>query len=131
MFNYPQYLPLGPNSENRNLNTMRLETGIRVVLLLVPAFLAGALTFYAMTLFQHNVRLVGELDDQDALRSQLQAQQQLNTRQREDFEGRIQQLQNNLQSAQTQMTNLSAALQEARELIMPSGQSSPPTQNQQ
>ena len=110
---------------------MRLETGIRVVLLLVPAFLAGALTYYTMSLFQDNVRLVGELDDQEALRNQLQTQQQLNSRQREDFEGRIQQLQNNLQSAQTQMTNLSAALQEARELIMPSGQSSPPTQNQQ
>jgi len=110
---------------------MRLETGIRVVLLLIPAFLAGALTFYAMTLFQHNVRLVGELDDQEALRSQLQAQQQLNTRQREDFEGRIQQLQSNLQSAQAQMTNLSAALQEARELIIPTIQSTSPTQNQQ
>ena len=65
-------------------------------------FVAGGLAFYATML---NGK-IGDLSDE------LSSQQ-------EGYEARIQQLQTNLKGAQTQMTNLSAALQEARELLEP------------
>lgn len=96
---------------------MRTPIAFKALLLLLPSFLAGGLSYYSLQLFQSNVRLTEELQSRQDLSVQLQEQQQLNLSQRQEFEGRIQQLQTNLQGAQAQMTNLSAALQEARELI--------------
>ena len=92
-------------------------------------FLAGGLTFYALLLHGENSDLAEELSSLRQFQQRYQEQVSLNTRQREEFETRIQQLQNNLTGAQTQMTNLSQALQEAREMMVPdTGQpTEPPT----
>ncbi len=82
-------------------------------------FVAGGLTFYALLLHGENRDLAEELASLRQFQQRYQEQVSLNTRQREEFETQIQQLQSNLTGAQTQMTNLSQALQEAREMMMP------------
>ena len=92
---------------------------LKHTLFVLSWFVAGGLAFYASLLNGEN----GELGDQLASQQQrYQEQLALNTRQREEFETRIQQLQNNLNGAQAQMANLSAALQEAREMMEPATQ---------
>lgn len=98
---------------------MSTPAGLKIVVLLIPAFIAGALSFYAIQLHGKNTRLAEQLNSLQTVQLQLTAQQALNVRQREEFEGRIQQLQNNLLGAQAQMSNLASALQAARELITP------------
>ena len=85
-------------------------------------FVAGGLAFYAMMLNGQIVDLSEELTTRQGFQQQYQEQLALNTRQREDYEARIQQLQSNLTGAQTQMANLSEALQEAREMLEPATQ---------
>jgi len=53
------------------------------------------------------------------VRQQFQQQVGISAQQRQEFETQIQQLQSSLLGAQTQLSNLSAALQEAREMIEP------------
>ena len=96
---------------------MRTSNTVKFIFLVIPAFVTGALSFYALQLHGINRQQADDLRLLESLRSQLQAQQELNVRQRQEFEGRIQQLQDNLSGAQTQMSNLSQALQQARELI--------------
>lgn len=92
---------------------------IRILLFPLPALIAGAMTYYVWQLGAENQRLQQELAGLASLRSELQDQQALNTRQRLEFEGQVTQLQGNLRDAQSQMSALSSALQEARELIEP------------
>ena len=82
-------------------------------------FVAGGLTFYAVMLHGEIRDLEEELTTQQGFEQRYQEQISLNARQREEFEGQIQQLQNNLSGAQVQMANLSEALQEAREMMEP------------
>ena len=96
---------------------MRSSNAVKFVFLLIPAFITGALSFYALQLHARYQQQADDLRVLDGLRGQLQAQQELNVRQRQEFEGRIQQLQDNLSGAQSQMSNLAQALQDARELI--------------
>ncbi|MFM1896919.1 MAG: hypothetical protein RLZZ385_1993 [Pseudomonadota bacterium] len=97
---------------------------LKVFLFPVPALIAGAMSFYVWQLSLDNQHLREQVTAANGLRSELQEQQALNARQREDFEGQVQQLQNSLLGAQAQMSNLSQALQEAREMIEPGA--SPP-----
>lgn len=91
-------------------------------------FLAGGLTSYALLLHGDNKDLAEGLSRVRPFEQRYQEQVSLNTRQREEFETRIQQLQNNLTGTQAQMTNLSRALQEAREMMAPpSGQQAQPS----
>ena len=92
-------------------------------LFIVPWFVAGGLSFYTLLLRNENSALSAELVAQRDYRLQYEQQLTANTQQREQFETQIQQLQDNLRSSQVQMTNLSEALQEAREMMEPaSGQ---------
>ncbi|MBT8147340.1 MAG: hypothetical protein KJN90_10840 [Gammaproteobacteria bacterium] len=88
-------------------------------LLVASWFVAGGLAFYAFVLNGQVSRLSEELSGQQQYRQLYQDQLALNTQQQAEFESRIQQLQNNLTGAQTQMMNLSDALQEAREMMVP------------
>ncbi len=92
------------------------------VLFALPWFVAGGLTFVVIVLMNDNSRLGADNEALGDIRLRYQEQVRLNARQREEFEGQIQQLQSNLQSAQNQMANLSAALQEAREMMEPVAQ---------
>jgi chromosome segregation ATPase len=82
-------------------------------------FLAGGLTFYALLLHGENSALAAELTALRQFEQRYQEQLAVNSRQRQEFETQIQQLQTNLTGAQAQMTNLSQALQEAREMMVP------------
>jgi|GEM_PF-3167413 len=91
-------------------------------LFLLSWFGAGGLTFYCVMLRSENRDLSEELTAQQDFQQRYQEQLTVNVRQREDFEVQIQQLQNNLSGAQIQMSNLSEALQEAREMMVPATQ---------
>ena len=85
-------------------------------------FVAGGLTFYTLMLHSEINDLGEELTSRQGVEQRYQEQVTLNAQQREEFEGQIQQLQNNLSGAQVQMANLSQALQEAREMMEPATQ---------
>jgi hypothetical protein len=97
----------------------RINPMFKQALFVLSWFVAGGLTFYALLLHGENRDLAEELASLRQFQQRYQEQVSLNTRQREEFETQIQQLQSNLTGAQTQMTNLSQALQEAREMMMP------------
>lgn len=82
-------------------------------------FIVGGLVFYLVLLRQENQALTRDLDALQTLQQRLNEQVEVNASQRTDFEARVQQLEDNLGAAQTQLSNLSAALQEARELMPP------------
>ena len=83
-------------------------------------FVAGGLTYYVIVLHDRNVGLDQENAILRNIQVQYEQQVKVNAAQRQEFEARIQQLQSNLQGAQSQMSNLSEALQQAREMIDPS-----------
>ena len=92
---------------------------LKVLLFPLPALIAGAMSFYVWQLGQENRTLRSEAAVVNQLRGQLQEQRDLNVAQREQLESQVEQLQSSLLGAQAQMSNLSAALQEAREMIDP------------
>ena len=91
----------------------------RHALFVASWFVAGGLAFYDFMLSGQVGKLSEELSGQQQYQDLYQDQLALNTQQREELESQIQQLQNNLTGAQSQMVNLSAALQEAREMMVP------------
>jgi chromosome segregation ATPase len=91
----------------------------RQLLFILAWFVAGGLTFYALLLHSRNASLKGELDNLRPYQQRYAEQVAINASQREEFEARVQQLQSSLQGAQVQMSNLSQALQEAREMMEP------------
>ncbi len=96
---------------------------MKFIVLVIPAFLAGAISFYALQQRDDNQRLVAELA---ANATQLQRLEELlaaNEEQRVLFEAQIQQLQGNLQGTQSQLINLSSALQSTRSSITPAAES--------
>jgi chromosome segregation ATPase len=98
---------------------MMHQTMLRFALFIIPWFVAGGLSFFSVMLHNENAALGSEVAAQRDYRQQYEQQLAINTEQRERFETRIQQLQDNLRSSQVQMTNLSEALQEAREMMEP------------
>ena len=91
----------------------------RQLLFILSWFIAGGLTFYSLALHRQNASLVDQRDTLSDFQRRYEEQLVVNQQQREEFESQISQLQNNLLGAQAQMTNLSQALQETRELIEP------------
>ena len=91
-------------------------------LFMLSWFIAGGLTFYTIMLHGEMTDLSEQLTNQQQYQQRYQDQLALNARQRDEFEAQIQQLQANLTGAQAQMANLSEALQEAREMMVPATQ---------
>ena len=92
---------------------------IRSIILVLSWFVTGGLAYYSFQTYGENQRLETEVSSLQTVRQQYQQQVDINAQQRQAFETQIQQLQSSLLGAQTQMSNLSAALQEAREMIDP------------
>jgi len=92
---------------------------MKPVLFITTWFVTGGLGGYCYLLSAENTALAAQLGNFNQLQNQYQQQITLNAQQRQTFEGQIAQLQNNLLGAQSQMANLSAALQAAREMIDP------------
>jgi predicted nucleic acid-binding Zn-ribbon protein len=90
---------------------------MKFAVLIIPAFLAGIMSYYALHLRGENQQLLMELNADAAQIQAMQEQLDINAQQREMFENQILVLQNNLQGTQSQLINLSAALQDARESI--------------
>ncbi|MCB1672491.1 MAG: hypothetical protein R3F41_15240 [Gammaproteobacteria bacterium] len=80
---------------------------------------AGGLAYYALQQQRENIAFEAMEAELLETRQRYQEQVAVNARQREEFETRVQSLEENLRSSQAQMSNLSAALQEARELMEP------------
>jgi chromosome segregation ATPase len=89
------------------------------VLFTLTWFVAGGLASYAVLVRSENLRLSQDLDTLRDAQLRYEEQVAINLSQREDFESRVGQLEENLQSARLQLTNLSTALQEAREMMTP------------
>jgi len=92
---------------------------MKPIILVVSWFITGGLLYYSIQSHDENQRLTDEVSGLQGVRQQFQQQVILNTQLQQEFESQIQQLQSNLLGAQTQMSNLSQALQDARELIEP------------
>ena len=88
-------------------------------LFILSWFVAGGLAFYAWLVHTENEALQQDMTTLQDYRQRYEEQLALNTRQREEFEAQVDQLQNNLRSSQAQLSNLSEALQEAREMMEP------------
>ncbi len=88
-------------------------------LFILSWIVAGGLAFYTAQLHRSNIALTAELSALEEFRLRYQEQVAVNRQQREQFESRILQLQGNLRRSQVQMSNLSEALQEAREMMEP------------
>ena len=87
------------------------------IILVLSWFVTGGLAYYSFQTYGENQLLETELSSFLTVRQQYQQQVEINAQQRQEFETQIQQLQDSLLGAQTQLSNLSAALQEAREMI--------------
>jgi hypothetical protein len=92
---------------------------IKSIILVLSWFLTGGLAYHSFQTYGEIQRLERDASSLQVVRQQYQQQVDINTQQRQEFETQVQQLQSSLFGAQTQMTNLSAALLEAREMIDP------------
>lgn len=92
---------------------------VKNVLIFISWAVAGGLAYHAHFLSGENGVLRAELDARADYEVRYRQQLELNTSQREAFETQARQLQSNLAGAQAQMSNLSQALQETRELVVP------------
>lgn len=95
---------------------------MKFIVLVIPAFLLGVMSFYALQQRGENQRLVAELARNNTQLQRLEELLATNEQQREQFEVQIQQLQSNLQGTQSQLINLSSALQSTRSSITPAGE---------
>ena len=91
----------------------------KTIVLILSWYLTGGLAYYSFQTYGEIQRLERDASSLQVVRQQYQQQVDINTQQRQEFETQVQQLQSSLLGTQTQMSNLSAALQEAREMIDP------------